>query len=113
MQTITTQDMLNNVYQIQVGVDKNNIPVFVGDTVVEDISYEFSSDYWDGYESRARKSYPNEITKRMCQGKIYRKVTFNGTQFELKRVKEEGNLPKGESYSIWADQDTLNRYTKI
>lgn len=109
MNIISTDDLLNGKYKIQVGVDKNSNPIFVGDILVEDVSYEFPSNYWDGMDG-IRSSYP--VTKETCKGQIYRKVKFNGTAFKLIYIKTVGYLPKGDFGEYWADKENLKKHKK-
>lgn len=109
---IHINDITNENIKVQVGIDKNNNPVYVGDIVVEDVSYEFSSDYFNGIDDRVRPVCKHEVTKQMCSGKIYRQVTFDGTSFRLEHYKTEGYLPTSGYGFEWATQDNLGKHEK-
>ena len=106
---ISINDLTKSNIIVQVGVDKDNIPVYVGDTIVEEVSYEFSSDFFDRMDDRAARTCRHDINKQMCSGKVYREVTFNGYAFQLIRVRVEGYLPKGECAEEWATQRNLSK----
>ena len=110
---IDIQDILNGKYIIKIGYDKNNQPIYLGDTIVEEQSYEYSDDYWNGYDSKARYVYPSEVEKRQCYGKVYRKIEFNGICFSANRIKVEGDLPKGTTYSEDIGQEFLSKCYKL
>ena len=97
--------------KIQIGTDKNDNPVYLGDIVYEDVEEWYSDDYWNGYDDKIRYIPPSE--KRLCKGRIYRKVEFKRASFKLERVKTEGDLPMGSSATLSADQETLKNFIKF
>lgn len=112
MKIINIIDLINDENnKIQIGIDKNNEPVYLGDIVYEDIEEWFSDDYFNGYEPKMRPVQPSE--KRLCKGRVYRKAIFENAEFCLVRVKEEGDIPMGTSGKISATENNLKKYKKV
>jgi hypothetical protein len=111
MEILNIDDLINNEnIKLQIGFDKNKVPIFLGDMLFEDVEQWYSNDYWNGYDPRVRDVPSSE--KKLYKGRVFRKVEFKNAQFSLVRKKEEGLLPCATSAEVPAIQRWLNNYVK-